>query len=117
MRALRRIQSEIDEPYGTILARRVTSFTVTPYMRDDSGAGITSKISDKGEYETISGGYRFSQIPYMIEFKLSLLSPRDFVVWESMTDDTAKENFRKEHEYTFSRSVFLGDQSRMSLDD
>ena len=40
-----------DEPYGTILARRVTSFTITPYMRDDSGAGITSKISDKGEYE------------------------------------------------------------------
>ena len=112
----------MDEPYGTILARRVTSFTVTPYMWDGDGTGITPEISDKGEYETISGGYRFSQIPYMIEFKLSLLSPRDFIVWEQMKYSTLEEkekkyDFRKEHEYTISRSVFLGDQSRRSLDD
>ena len=106
-------QPNVDEPYGTILAKRVTSFKVIPYLRDNSPSGVK-----KGSF---SGG-EFRDVPFMVEFKLSLLSPRDFIVWEQMKYSTSaekkkKDDFRKEHEYTFSRSVFLGDQSRMSLDD
>lgn len=37
--------------------------------------------------------------------------------YSTSAEKKKKDDFRKEHEYTFSRSVFLGDQSRMSLDD
>ena len=84
--------------YSTVLAENVTGFQIVPYKLEN----------DEMKLET--GATEIIYVPYMLELRLSVLSPEDFERWKTITDTTEKDNFRKQHEYTFTRSVFLGDR-------
>lgn len=81
--------------YSSILAENVTGFQIVPYKL----------INDKMELE--NGANEISYVPFMLELRLSMLSPEDFERWVA---SGKTEEFRKQHEYTFTRSVFLGDR-------
>ena len=107
------------EPYGSVLVRNVTSFEITPYELDFDAATGFRKISDSTT--------NYDEFPFMVELKLTMLSPADFTIWKSMSGsddgnteeikstDNARVQFRKTHAYTFSRTVFIGEQSRMNI--
>lgn len=89
--------------YGSVLIPRVTSFEVIPYKLKDSLSGI-ERVTDA----------TYDKPPFMVVLKLTMLSPADFKIWEQKTG-TAKDDFLKENAYTFSRAVYLGEQSRMNI--
>ena len=92
------IKAGTSTKYSTVLAENVTGFQIVPYKLEN----------DEMKLET--GATEISYVPYMLELRLSVLSPEDFERWKTITDTTEKDNFRKQHEYTFTRSVFLGDR-------
>jgi type II secretory pathway pseudopilin PulG len=104
-----------DSPYGSVLLRRVTSFDVIPYKQKDSAPGIDSVTSP------------YDEVPFMVVLKLTMLSPADYRIWKQMsgtddgvngkveTTDNDRVKFRKTHAYTFSRTVYLGEQSRLNI--
>ena len=107
------------ESYGSVLVRNVTSFEITPYELDFDAATGFRKISDSTT--------NYDEFPFMVELKLTMLSPADFTIWKSMSGsddgnteeiestDNARVQFRKTHAYTFSRTVFIGEQSRINI--
>ncbi|MDR0932438.1 MAG: hypothetical protein LBM70_05385 [Victivallales bacterium] len=113
--------SSATEKYGSILSRRVTSLEIIPYELDTEKPSGIAKIADSVTL--------IDELPYMIELKLSLLSPADFSVWKQMsgsddgntkdisTSDNNRVQFRKTRAYTFTRAVFIGEQSRMNIND
>ena len=118
--------SDEKEPYGSVLVRGVTSFEIIPYELD------TSKSSgfDTADFETTTDSKRvFDEFPFLVELRLTMLSPADFKIWQEMggfdEDNGDPESsssapiveFRKTHAYTFSRTVFIGEQSRMNINE
>lgn len=109
------------EPYGSVLVRNVISFVITPYELDFDAPSGFRKIPDS----TTS----YDEFPFMVEFKLTMLSPADFKIWKAMSgtddgdpgklqdSDNDRVKFRKTHAYTFSRTVFIGEQSRMNINE
>lgn len=93
--------------YSSAIADNVTSFRIIPYKLNSSNE------MEKDEGETVSGSSEkwVKKIPFLIELKLSLLTPEDFLRWKTITNTTDKDNFRKQNEYTFSRTVYLGNRS------
>lgn len=89
--------------YSSVLIPRVTSFEVIPYKLLDVSPGI-ARVTDA----------TYDKPPFMVVLKLTMLSPADFKIWEQKTG-TAKDDFLKENAYTFSRAVYLGEQSRMNI--
>ena len=107
------------ERFGSVLVRGVTSFEIIPYKLDTTSSSGLKTITNTTYHE----------FPFMIEVKLTMLSPADFTVWSNMSgsddgntgdisgSDNARVQFRKTHAYTFSRTVFIGEQSRMNIND
>lgn len=105
--ALTKVVAKLDgnltsSTYGSVLIPRVTSFEVIPYKLLNVSPGITP----------VTGTY--DKPPFMVVLKLTMLSPADFKIWNQKTG-TAKDDFLKEKAYTFSRAVYLGEQSRMNI--
>ena len=92
--------------YGSVLIPRVTSFEVIPYKLLDVPPGIARVPAATDP--------TYDKAPFMVVLKLTMLSPADFKIWEQKTG-TAKDDFLKENAYTFSRAVYLGEQSRMNI--
>ena len=103
---------DVSEPYGTVLVRHVTSLEIIPYALDSSSS--TDWLREISE--TL-----YDEFPYMVVVKLTMLSPADFTTWKAMTQITGQESeaeeFLETHAYTFSRTVFIGEQSRMNIND
>ena len=111
---------DLTERYGSVLVRNVTSFQIIPYELDvDDTSNWLRPVTDD----------TFDEFPYMVELRLTMLSPADFKIWKAMsgsddgapgeveTGDNERVKFRKTHSYTFSRTVFIGEQSRMNIND
>ena len=104
------------------MARHVTSLEIIPYALD---------ISDTSNWLDPISETQYDEFPYMVVLKLTILSPADFKIWMGMKDayeddgntkeiessDNARVQFRKTHAYTFTRTVFIGEQSRMNIND
>ena len=84
--------------FSSAIADNVTAFRIIPY-RLDSDNDIVRDTSSPVQ-----------QVPYLVELKLSLLTPEDFSRWLAITNPTDRDNFREENEYTFSRTVYLGNR-------
>ena len=78
-----------------VLVDNVTEFRVK--LLDVHGAEI-GKDSDK-----------VSTLPDSLELTVSLLDPKDFEVWSTLSG-TAKETFQRERQQTFSRRFYIGDR-------
>lgn len=110
---------DVTEPFGSVLVRNVISFVIIPYELDTSGSNLFKKVTSTP----------YDELPYMVELKLTMLSPADFKIWQEMggfdeddgdPDSSSSEpivEFRKTHAYTFSRTVFVGEQSRMNINE
>lgn len=106
------------DDYGSVLVRNVVSFEIVPYKINTSttGSGISEIPKTSGNSNPYSKSpYCYS--PYMIALKLTLLSPADYKRWNDISDATQKSDFLTQHQYTFSRTVYLGEQSRMNIND
>lgn len=98
-----------NDSYGSVLIKRVISFEVKPYEIQTSGSGI-KPVTDS----------TYDEIPFMVELKLKLLSPEKekewLNVWKDKPEtDSGRKDFLNENSYTFSRTVFLGEQSRLNI--
>lgn len=87
-----------DPQFSSVIADNVTSFKIIPYKLDTNDKIVRDSSSP------------IKKMPFLIELKLSLLSPEDFSRWLTITNTTEKDNFREENEYTFSRTVYLGNR-------
>lgn len=85
-----------NDDYSDKIADNITMFQIVPYDFNATSGGFTRVTTSTVKY-----------IPFLLEIKLSMLSPEDFELWVAggKTDE-----FRKQHEYTFSRTVYLGDR-------
>ena len=115
---------DVSEPYGSVLVRHVTSFEIVPYALDIDATDTSKWLDPVTETQ-------YDEFPYMVVLKLTMLSPADFKIWMEMKDtydddgnpgeisssDNARVQFRKTHAYTFARTVFIGEQSRMNIND
>ena len=73
-----------------ILLRNVTGLEFTPIKEDGSQGELT-------------------KTPFAIKIKLTLMeSEARLREWSKITDSNLKNDFQKEHEYTFERTVWLG---------
>jgi len=110
-----------DASYGSVLIPRVIGFSVIPYDIYSSGAGIIENNT-----------FPYRKFPYMVVLKVTVLSPDDYKIWMRMagtysdngTDfsaisdsDNIRVKFRKGHEYTFTRGVYLGERPRLNIND
>ena len=84
-----------DDEYSSAIADNVTSFQIIPYKWNASSYSRETSTS------------AITEIPYMLEIKLSVLSPEDFARWKELPP-ASQDDFRRENEYTFTRTVFLG---------
>jgi len=87
--------------YNSVLVPRVTSFDIVAYKQKDDLPGIDPLTNA-------------DETPFMVVLKLTMLSPADFKIWIQKTG-ADKDSFLNEHAYTFSRAVYLGEQSRMNI--
>lgn len=104
--------------YKSILIRHVVSFEIIPYKIDTSatGSGISAIPTASGSSNPYSQS-PYCYFPYIVMLKLTLLSPADYKIWDQITDATQKSDFLTQHQYSFTRTVFLGEQSRMNIND
>lgn len=86
-----------NDQFSSIIAENVTSFRIIPYELNSSFNIVQDADSP------------VEKIPYMVELKLSLLSPEDFTRWRALPAGEQDE-FQEQHEYTFSRTVYLGNR-------
>ncbi len=85
------------DQFSAEIANNVTSFCIIPYKLDSSFNIVKDTDSP------------VEKVPYMVELKLSLLSPEDFERWKALPSGD-QDDFRKQNEYTFSRTVYLGNR-------
>ncbi len=104
--------------YRYQLLDNVTGLQITPYRITDSGSpGFelipSSKLTTK-KLGSANLKEAYFDYPYLVEIQLSLMDPKNFEIWKDMdaTSDVAKK-FRREHEYTFTRAVFLDDRHEL----
>ena len=101
--------------YGSVLIRRVVGFSVTPYNMLMSlpgiKQGVTSGITDPSDLTDPH------PVPYMVVLKVTILSPADYKIWTQITDSTQKSEYLTEHQYTFTRGVYLGEQPRLNINE
>ncbi|WP_288559840.1 prepilin-type N-terminal cleavage/methylation domain-containing protein [uncultured Victivallis sp.] len=101
--ALATVKTRLDNATGDnlgILLNNVTGFKVTPMIRSNTSNGVT--IPSTSSYE---------DLPFMIEIQLSLMDKVNYDLWTQMTGTTA-ESFKNQHEYTFTRTVFIDDRNQ-----
>ena len=103
-------------PHTSDLIQRVVAFDMIPYKRKNSVPAI-EKIDFPSPPPDPSATI---EIPFLIEIRLSMLSPNDYKIWEKewkskSPSDSGRIAFLKEHAYVFSRTVFLGEQSRLNI--
>lgn len=101
--ALNKVKDQLDNATGDnlgILLNNVTGFKVTPMIRSNTSNGVT--IPSTSSYE---------DLPFMIEIQLSLMDKVNYDLWTQMTGTTA-ESFKNQHEYTFTRTVFIDDRNQ-----
>lgn len=109
------------EKYSSVIASHITSFQIIPYLRDTGsssyGLRVPSSADEPADVFTgdVSSGFTFKQMPFLIELKLTMLSPEDFNIWRQLSP-TERDDFRKEREYTFTRAVYIGDQWRTNIE-
>ncbi len=106
------------DDYGSVLVRNVVSFEIVPYKINTSttGSGISEIPTTSGTSNPYSQS-PYSYSPYMVALKLTLLSPADYSIWSNISDATQKSDFLAQHQYTFTRTVYLGEQSRLNIND
>lgn len=82
-----------------IILRNVTGLKFTP-------------VDYKGKKSTDSEWYNY--LPAGIEIELSLMENEQIIKeYQALTDSTKREEFRAQNEYTFRRTVWLGDRTFM----
>lgn len=108
---------ELDED-GTcpVLLDNVTAFKIIP---------IEKKLSETSKMEAVDiNSSSYKKIPYAIEIQLSLMDKKNYDFWDkelkgrtNLTGDALKRanDFRLQHEHTFSRAIFLGDRWERDL--
>ncbi len=101
--------------YRYQLLENVTGLQITPYRLCSSAPGFES-IPDAKLESKFGMTDAYFDMPYLVEIRLSLMDTKNFDLWKEMdaSSDAAKK-FKREHEYTFTRSVFLDD--RHGFDD
>lgn len=96
------------DDYGSVLIRHVMSFEIILYELDTSASGSGMSLVSSTTY---------SKQPYMVVLKLTLLSPADYKIWENISGTPQKSDFLTDHQYTFTRTVYLGNQPQMKIND
>lgn len=84
--------------FSSVIADNVTAFRIIPYKLDTNNDIVRDTSSP------------VEKMPFLVELKLSLLTPEDFLRWKAITNTTEKDDFREQNEYTFSRTVYLGNR-------
>ena len=91
-----------------VLLDTVTGFRVVPLKYASGGAGVALITSSDGDYK--------NRMPYIVEIQLSMMDKQSFEIWDkdfngrSATPKSGADDFRQQHEHTFTRAVFLGDR-------
>ncbi|WP_303056085.1 PilW family protein [Victivallis vadensis] len=99
----------------SVLLNNVTAFSLLPMVIDTSN-------DSQMKPET---GSTFKRIPYVIEIRLSLMDQKNYDFWDkqlkgrdsNLTSAEKKraDEFRLQHEYTFTRAVYLSDRWNREL--
>lgn len=98
--------------YRYQLLDNVTGLQITPYRITDSGSPgfepiLSSELTTK-KLGSANLKEAYFDYPYLVEIQLSLMDPKNFEIWKDMeADSKVAEKFRREHEYTFTRAVFM----------
>ena len=95
-----------DNDYSQIIAQNVLEFDIKAYKIDKT----TKKLVSCG-----TGADVTKEPPYMLEITMTMLDDESYKKWSEITDTTKKQDFRQQHQRTFSRSVFIG--NRWVLDE
>lgn len=124
--AVKKLNNIFSSSYGYSqkieLLNTVTGFQIIPKAQAGTPLRIgTYSASFPPEYKVDTAGNGTSangdgtviqEIPFLIEFSVSLMSPENFKIWQEMqtANETAAKAYRLQHEYTFRRAVFLGNR-------
>jgi hypothetical protein len=106
------------------LLNTVTGFQIIPKAQGLDGSTLRIgpysesfppgyKVDTTGNGTPENGnGTVVQEIPFLIEFAVSLMSPENFKIWQEMqaAGSPAAAAYRSQHEYTFRRAVFLGNR-------
>ena len=90
-----------DAEHSAVLLDNVTALDFVPYKR-------VAEVDDRRIAKMESDEKNI--IPFVIDIRLSLMDKTNFDLWKDMPTGDAKDNFLRQHEYTFTRSVFIGDR-------
>lgn len=90
------------------LLTNVTGFRILPMRL--SGTDVVAASSNP-----------LHEIPYLVEVQLTLMNQKDFDFWRDQLDGMAgteserAQEFRLQHQHTFSRAIYLGDRWNRDL--
>lgn len=90
------------------LLTNVTGFRILPMSLGDTGVEAESTNP-------------LHEIPYLVEVQLTLMNQKDFDFWRDQLDGMAvpesrrAQEFRLQHQHTFSRAIYLGDRWNRAL--
>ena len=90
--------AEGENEFCQVIAENVVAFKLNAYVLDNQQLVKKSASDDVAEP------------PHMIEIRLTVLDADSYTRWQEISDATAKSDYLKQHQRTFSRSVFIGDR-------
>jgi len=111
-----------DTEFCQVIAENVVAFKLTAYRLTPVTTDADGNITGGGELLKMTAEYTIDgtsvkckpgdvrEPPYMIEIQLTLLDHDSFGRWNDISDTTAKKNYLKQHQRTFTRNVYLGDR-------
>ena len=86
-----------EDEFCQVIAENVVAFKLTAYALESGQLVKKSASADVAEP------------PHMIEIQLTVLDADSYTRWQELTG-TAQDDYLKQHQRTFSRSVFIGDR-------
>lgn len=98
------ISSNPNDDYSTELIKNVASFEIIPYeLTFGSTKTSISRINS----------FPVKVLPYMVEIKFTVFaSAEDYTQWKNLSTSTQKDDFLRQHGYTFARTIYLGNWSK-----
>ena len=97
--------AEGENEFCQVIAENVVAFKLNAYVLDNQQLVKKSASDDVAEP------------PHMIEIQLTVLDADSYTRWQEISDATAKSDYLKQHQRTFSRSVFIGDRWALEAQD
>ncbi|MBP5530915.1 MAG: prepilin-type N-terminal cleavage/methylation domain-containing protein [Lentisphaeria bacterium] len=98
-----------ESEFCQVIAENVVAFKLSAYYLKN-GQLEKKKSTDSDAADV-------AEPPYMIEIQLTVLDADSYTRWQEISDGTAKDDYLKQHQRTFSRNVFIGDRWALEAQD